>query len=125
MKNYVICALIGFFGMFLFLVIKNSGDSDSNNSDYPISYFYNSESLEGVVKHIYVLNKDKTAKIIYDYSWSKPQRIYDTYWQYGSDDSYWIKSDLYGFEVIKEGVLYMSPDDSKSKRNGTQLIKQD
>lgn len=124
MKNYVICALIGFFGMLLFLVIKNSGSSDSNNANYPISYYYNSKSLEGIVKHIYVLNKDKTAKIIYDYSWNKPQQVFDTYWQNGSDDSYWIKSELYGFEVIKEGILYMSPDDSKSKRNGTPLIRQ-
>lgn len=123
MKNYVICFLVGVFGMLLFLVIKNS-NSDSNGSHYPITYYYNSNSLEGVVKHIYVLNKDKTAKIIYDYSWNKEQKVFDTSWQDASDGSYWIRGNITMFEVIKEGVLYMSVDDAKAKRNGTPLMIQ-
>lgn len=122
MKNYIICALIGFFGMVLFLVIKNS-DSDSGSS-YPITYYYNQDTGYDIIKHSYIINLDKTAKIQLHYKSGKASKNFDTYWQEGSDGSYWIKSDLYGFEVIKENVLYMSPDDSKSKRNGTPLIKQ-
>ena len=124
MRNYVICGLIGFFGMILFLVVKNSGSDSGGSSDYPINYYYNSNSYDGVVKHIYVINQDKTAKIIYAYTWNGEQKIFDTYWQEGSDGSYWIRAKDYGFEVIKEGTLYMSVDDSKSKRGGTPLIKQ-
>jgi len=122
MKNYVICFFIGVVGMLIYLVVND--DKNESGDSYPIVYYYGEKSYDGNVKNKYVLNKDKTAKIIYEYTWNGTQKVYDTYWQEGSDGSYWIKSDLYGFEVIKEGKVYMSVDDAKSKRGGTSLMRE-
>ena len=113
MRNYVICGVILLISLITFSC--GAGGKDQ------VIFYYNSEAIKGIVKNKYVINSDKTAKIIYEYTWDGTSKVFDTYWQEGSDGSLWIKSDLSGFEVIKDNVLYVSVADSKAKTNGTPL----